>query len=187
MADRRAIAVFVALAVLAAATQWLLWLFAPEPESPPFVGPLRPEYSLDRFELQVFKDDGLMSIQVESPRMDRHGGDGHFLVRDPRMVISREGEPQWRARAQESRIESSGDRLELRGGVRFYSLPDDPRPVDIRTDYLVAFPEQQRAQTDAPVTLVQGRSILRGSGLRADFATSRLQLDDLRLFSPPAR
>ena len=187
MADRKGIVAAVVLAVLAAFTQWLLWLFTPEPESPPFVGPLRPEYSLGGFQLQVYKEDGLLSLEVASPRMDRHGGDGHFLVHDPRMVIHREGHPQWQARAKESRIAASGERLDLSGGVRFYSLPGDPRPVDIRTERLVAFPDTQRAETDAPVTLVQGRSILRGTGLKADFATSRLQLDDFRLHSPPGR
>lgn len=187
MAEQRTFAAFMLLAVLAALTQWLLWLFAPEPEPVPFVGPLRPEYSLDVFHLRVFKDDGLMSLEVESPRMDRHGGDGHFLVRQPDMVILREGEPQWQAEAEDSRIEASGERLELRGGVRFYSFPDDPRPIDISTERLVAFPETQRVETDAAVTLLQGRSILRGSGLRADFANSQLQLDDFRLHAPPTR
>ena len=186
MAERRTWMAFLVLAGLAAATQWLLWLFQPEPEAPPFIGPLRPEYSLDQFQLKVFKDNGQLSLDVTSPRMDRHGGDGHFMVRQPEMVILREGRPQWRASAENSRIEASGERLDLQGGVRFYSFPDDPRPVDIRTEYLTAYPEQQRAQTDAPVTLVQGGSILRASGLRADFTTSRLQLDDFNLHSPPA-
>lgn len=187
MAERRTLGLFFVLAAAAALTQWLLWLFTPPPDPPPFVGPLRPEYSLESFELRVFKEDGLLSLQVEAPRMDRHGGDGHFLVREPEMLILREGRPQWQARARDSRIEASGTQLELRGGVHFHSLPDDPRPLDIRTEHLVAFPEAQRAQTDADVTVLQGRSILRGSGLRADFATSRLQLDDFRLQSPPTR
>lgn len=187
MAEHRAWSIFVVLAVLAASTQWLLWLFAPPPESPPFVGPLRPEYSLDRFLLRLYKDNGQLSFEVEAPRMDRHGGDGHFLVRRPEMIILREGEPKWRANSADSRIEASGERLELRGGVRFSSLPDDPRPIDIRTEHLVAFPEPQRVETDAPVTVVQGRSILRGSGLRADFAASRLSIDDFQLQSPPVR
>lgn len=187
MAERRTWIVFITLAALAALTQWLLWLFVPEPESPPFVGPLRPEYSLDAFQLRVFRENGLMSFEVASPRMDRHGGDGHFLVRQPEMVIHRDGEPQWQATAAESRIEASGDRLELLGGARFFTFPDDPRPIDIRTERLVAYPETQLAETDVPVTVVQGRSILEGSGMRADFAASRLQLDDFRLHAPPNR
>lgn len=187
MPDRRAWVLFVGLAAIAALTQWLLWLFAPEPETPPFVGPLRPEYSLDEFQLRVFKDNGLLSFEVEAPRMDRHGGDGHFLVQRPEMKIMREGEPQWQARSQDSRIEANGDRIELRGGVRFSSLPDNPQPLDIETEHLTAYPDTQRVETDAPVTVVQGRSILRGSGLRADFAASQLELDDFRLHSPPNR
>lgn len=173
------------LAVLAGLSQWLLWLFTPEPEPPPFVGPLRPEYSLDVFQLRVFNEAGDLSLEVESPRMDRHGGDGHFLVQRPEMLIMRDGRPQWRARSLESRIQANGDLLELRGGVRFHSLPDDPHPLDIRTDHLFAYPESQQVRTDAPVTLVQGRSILQGSGLRADFAQSNIQLHDFRLYVPP--
>jgi lipopolysaccharide export system protein LptC len=187
MAERRTWIVVILLAVLAGLSQWLLWIFTPEPEAPPFIGPLRPEYSLDNFQLRVFKDNGQLSFEVESPRMDRHGGDGHFLVREPEMIILREGEPQWQASSTDSRIEANGNQLELRGGVRFHSMPDDPRPIDIRTEHLLAFPDTQRAQTDVPVTVVQGRSILRGSGMRADFATSQLHLDDFRLHSPPTR
>jgi lipopolysaccharide export system protein LptC len=187
MAERRTWVIFATLALLAALTQWLLWLFTPEPESPPFVGPLRPEYSLDAFKLRVFKESGQLSFEVEAPRMDRHGGDGHFLVREPEMIILREGQPQWQARAIDSRIEASGDRLELRGGVRFSSLPGDPRPIDIETEHLTAFPDTQQVESDVPVTVIQGRSILQGSGMRADFAASRLELDDLRLHSPPTR
>lgn len=185
MAERRTWGVAIVVAALAAATQWLLWLFEPEPEAPPFIGPLRPEYSLDEFELKVFREDGLMSLHVTAPRMDRHSGDGHFTVRRPEMLILREGEPKWQARAENSHIAASGKRLDLEGGVRFWSLPGDPRPIDIRTEFLTAWPEEQRAETSAPVTLVQGASILQASGLRADFNASRLQLHDFRLNTPP--
>ena len=187
MAERRPWTLFIALAALAALTQWLLWLFAPPPESQPFVGPLRPEYSLDQFQLRLYKESGELSFEVEAPRMDRHGGDGHFLVRQPEMIILREGKPQWQAQSTDSRIEADGERLELRGGVHFFSLPGDPRPIDIETEHLVAFPDTQRIETDVPVTVVQGRSILQGSGLRADFAASRLLIDDFKLHSPPIR
>ncbi len=187
MADRRLWSVLTLLAVLAGLSQWLLWLFTPPQEPTPFVGPLRPEYSLDSFHLRIFKDNGELSLEVESPRMDRHSGDGHFLVQQPMMLIMREGEPQWQARSADSRIEASGERLELRGGVHFHSLPGDPRPLDIRTDHLVAFPDRQQVETEVPVTLVQGRSILTGSGLRADFAASRIELNEFRLHAPPAR
>lgn len=187
MAERRVWGVFIVLAALAALTQWLLWLFAPPPDSPPFVGPLRPEYSLDRFQLRLYKENGQLSFEVEAPRMDRHGGDGHFLVRKPEMIILREGEPKWQASSTDSRIEADGEELELRGAVHFSSLPNDPRPIDIRTEHLIAFPETQQIQSDVPVTVVQGRSILQGSGLRADFAASRLLIDDFKLQSPPVR
>lgn len=187
MAERRLWPVVLMLAVLAGISQWLLWLFSPAPEPPPFIGPLRPEYSLDRFHLRVFKESGELSLEVESPRMDRHSGDGHFLIQQPEMLIMREGQPQWQAQAQESRIEANGEQLELRGGVHFHSLPDDPRPLDIRTEYLLAFPDTERVETDEAVTLVQGRSILNGSGLRADFAASRIELHDFRLHAPPNR
>ncbi len=175
------------LALLAAASQWLLWLFAPDPEAPEFIGPLRPEYTLNNFELRMYRDNGELSFTVEAPHMDRHSGDGHFLVSRPELLIMREGEPQWQASSDDSLIDAKGDTLQLRGGVRFHSLPDDPRPLDIRTDHLLAFPESQQVQSDVPVTIIQGRSTLNGSGLRADFAQSRMELDDFRLHAPPAR
>ncbi len=175
------------LALLAAASQWLLWLFTPNPEPAEFVGPLRPEYTLNNFELRMYRDNGALSFTVEAPYMDRHSGDGHFLVSRPELLIMREGEPQWQASADDSMIDAKGDTLQLRGDVRFHSLPDDPRPIDIRTEHLLAYPESQQVQSDVPVTIVQGRSTLNGSGLRADFAQSRMELDDFRLHAPPAR
>lgn len=187
LARPRPWAVVALLVLLAAATQWLLWLFTPEPEGTDFIGPLRPEYSLNNFELRMFRDSGELSFTVEAPHMDRHSGDGHFLVSTPQMLIMREGEPQWQASAADGIIDAKGDTLQLRGGVRFHSLPDDPRPVDIRTEHLVAYPDSQQVQTDVPVTMVQGASRLTGTSLRADFISSRMQLNDFRLHAPPAR
>ena len=179
--------VVTVLVLLAAATQWLLWLFAPSPEEIAFVGPLRPEYSLNNFQLRMFRDNGELSFTVEAPYMDRHSGDGHFLVSTPHMLIMREGEPRWQASATDSVIDAKGETLQLRGDVRFQSLPDDPRPIDIRTEHLLARPDTQQVQADGPVTVLQERSTLTGSGMRADFANSRMELDDFRLLAPPAR
>lgn len=177
----------LALALLAGLTQWLLWLFVPKPEVVEFVGPLRPDYSLDDFELHVFKDDGVLSFTVTAPFMDRHGGDGHFVVNQPQMLILRDGTPQWQARSDTSVIEARGDYMRLLGDVHFHSLDNDPQPIDIRTEHLTAWPDSQRVETDAAVVVERGLSQLHGSALRADFATSRMELDDFRLHAPPSR
>lgn len=177
----------VGLLLLAALTQWLLWWFAPRAEVVEFVGPLRPDYSLEEFELRVFRDDGLLSFTVTAPFMDRHGGDGHFVVNQPQMLILRNGTAQWQARSDSSVIEGRGDYMRLLGDVHFHSLDNDPQPVDIRTDHLTAWPDSQRVETDADVVVERGSARLYGTALRADFTTSRMELDDLRLHAPPAR
>jgi lipopolysaccharide export system protein LptC len=65
-------------------------------------------------------------------------------------------------------VSADAKNVRLSGDVRLERTPAGAPPLLVETARLDVAPEQERASTDTPVTLTQGRSVVRGSGLVAD-------------------
>ena len=86
--DRRFVATVILLAVLAAATQAMLWLIRPAAPGPTFSGPPRSGYTLDNFSLNALDENGKLSFTVSGPRLTRRGNDGSIFVSTPQYLIT---------------------------------------------------------------------------------------------------
>ena len=92
--DRRFVAMVILLAVLAAATQAMLWLIRPAAPGPTFSGPPRSGYTLDNFSLNALDENGKLSFTVSGPRLTRRGNDGSIFVSTPQYLITdKDGNP----------------------------------------------------------------------------------------------
>ena len=83
----------------------------------------------------------------------------------------------WKVRSQTGWISAEGEELRLRGQVRADSTNADGKPVQVRTEELNVFPDDNRATSTAVVTVTEPGFILNGRGLEADLDAKRILLN----------
>lgn len=133
----------------------------------------RPDYVLRDFELTSLGTDGHESFTLRAPRLERDPGDQTMSLTTPLFLVPDAEGQYWEMRAESGWVSNGHDRIELRGGVKADGPRDALRPVTMNTDHLTVLPQQNRAMTDAVVTIVQPGSILRGRGFAVSTATKR--------------
>lgn len=130
----------------------------------PVVKSERPDYVLREFELTALDSEGRESFTVRAPELVRRPGDKTMDLRTPVFLLPNAEGKYWQVDSATGWISADQSELRLAGGVKVNSPQDDLRPVTMNTDDLRIFPRQNRATTDAVVTIVQPGSILRGRG-----------------------
>jgi lipopolysaccharide export system protein LptC len=129
----------------------------------------------------VFLDEqGNESFSAHGPLLARDPVSGEITLDRPEFrVPTAKGE--WLANAQDGWIDARGDVMRLTRDVEVVGTPTSGEaPTRLSTQLLTVYPDQQRATSEAPVTVTHGGSILRGRGLDADLAARRIQLADVR-------
>lgn len=136
----------------------------------------RPDYVLHDFELTALDAEGRESFTVRAPELVRKPGDETMDLRTPVFELPNAEGKYWRVDSATGWISADQSELRLAGGVKVNSPQDDLRPVTMNTDSLRIFPKQNKATTDAVVTIVQPGSILRGRGFSVATDTKRYVL-----------
>ncbi|ANB17712.1 LPS export ABC transporter periplasmic protein LptC [Dokdonella koreensis] len=190
MTDRRYWLAVLALAVIALATQILVWINRPRVDEQTYGGPPRSDYTLADFTMNALDDTGRLSFAISGPRLARRGEDGSIYVTDPRYtLLDDQGQP-WLGRSNSAWIDKSGSTMKLEGDVVLERKADGPiQPATIHTSDLTTWPKTGKLETAAPTRIEQPGSILRGTGLRGDMNTKVLELlsDVHNTFEPRPR
>jgi lipopolysaccharide export system protein LptC len=163
------------LLVAALLSGWSLWQNRVREER---AGPAsgRSGYVLREFELTALGDDGKEAFTLRAPRLQETPGAKTMDLTTPLFLLPDDAGRYWEVRSRTGWVSDGQDEIRLRGDVDVRSPKGDARDVTMRTEELNVFPEQDRATSDAIVTITQPGSILRGRGLRVDLATKRYEL-----------
>ncbi|KAA2284868.1 LPS export ABC transporter periplasmic protein LptC [Arenimonas fontis] len=151
------------------------WRLALRDERPPPPGD-RSEYVLRDYELIALDELGEESFTVTGPHLYREPGARSLLLEQP--VFGFPGENgRWTARSTTAWVSPGGDELQLRQDVTMVGPPGDSGlRTRFETGLLSVFPDREQASSEDRVTVSQGDSILRGTGLRVDMRAKRFQL-----------
>jgi LPS export ABC transporter protein LptC len=85
---------------------------------------------------------------------------------------------RWVLIAAEAELPAKGGILTLSGQVRVKGLPKDQRtPLELATEAITYDLARQELAADGEVEINQGRSIIRGGGLRANASTGEVALE----------
>jgi lipopolysaccharide export system protein LptC len=169
----------LSLVLLAAAllSGWAVWTQrAPEPPSGPASG--RSDYQLYDFDLIVLEEDGSEAFTLRAPHMARRPGDRSMSLETPLFLFPAgdDGGDRWEVRAREGWVSPDGDEIRLLREVRAQGPGSGGNRARLETERLDVFPRSDEASTDQRVTIVDGRSTIRGLGLRVNLATRRYVL-----------
>lgn len=175
--ERRTWLIVLALAVLVAGTEWLLWVTRDRSNEQTFAGPPRSDYTLQDFTLNALDAAGRPSFEIRGPRLARRGDDGSIYVSTPDYVLVDANGLPWTGRSEAAWVNHDGSLMKLEGRVQMQRAGgEDDKPVEVVTRDLTTWPKDKKMETAAPVTITQPGSILRGTGLRGDLDSKTLEL-----------
>jgi lipopolysaccharide export system protein LptC len=184
--SEKSLRIAAALAIIAALTQWLVWLRREPPPEPSFSGPPRSDYTLSDFRMSAMDEQGRLAFTVVAPRLARHPHLETFVIDAPRFDLrdlpqeadaSDQPGDQWLVRANSAWVRADGRELRLEGAVDAQQQArEGMNPARVQSEYLVALLDERRLSSERAVTLSQSGSILRGVGLLADLEHDQFTL-----------
>lgn len=155
------------IGLLAGLTYWLD--LASRQETPELDGRLRhdPDYIVERFEIRRFDPQGALQHTLRADAMRHYPDDDTTHVESPHLTYHRV--PPTFVSARAAVLDGKGERVRLSGDVRVTRASANGKPdTTLVTERLDAFPDEETAHSDVPVTIVQGRSQVTGSAMAAD-------------------
>jgi lipopolysaccharide export system protein LptC len=191
--DRGLPAAIVALGIAALLVSALRWWLAPPPKADDFVGPPRSGYTLTNFTMHTFDVDGLPSMTVTAPHLERRENDDALYINAPvyELASNQPGVPDWKGNSQYGWVNAAGTVIKLQGAVYMhrdaYTLGGtETGEAELRTTEVTAWPKENRMETAAPAQMRQGESRMYGVGMRANLNTNHLELlNDVHGTFPP--
>jgi lipopolysaccharide export system protein LptC len=184
--DRRTYLVIVLLAVVALATQGLVWLFVPREVENSFVGPPRSDYTLGNFTLDALDELGHHSFTMVAPRLVRKEDDASIYVTTPDYEIVDNSGNLWKGKSESAWVNKDGSIMKLEGDVDLHRIESDKatpiqmltRDLTILTDPKTKDPKQvreRRLETAAPTTVIDPDTVAHGVGMKADMTLKSIE------------
>lgn len=172
--------VAIVLLAIAAPASWMLqrWVVGAPPVND-FVGPPISDYVLYNSKVWSYDIDGLLSLSMTAPRIDRRAGDESLYLNSPvfELMAKKPGVPNWHGNAPFGRVNKSGTEVNLDGAVYMHrpAYPQGPMAT-LCTSNVTGWPKENRMQTADPATMTQGASVMNGIGMRANLNDNHLEL-----------
>ena len=157
------------LVLLAALTFWLSRLI--EGDKPRAPQRHDPDYIVERFELKRFDLGGRLQHTLVGERLLHYPDDDTTVVSAPRLSFHQNAPTE--ISAGMANIGRDGKEVDLVDSVRIvrHAAEGDAAPTRLETRSLKIFPDEERGLTREPVTITQGRSVVRGQGMEIDNKT----------------
>jgi lipopolysaccharide export system protein LptC len=164
--------IILCLVIGALLSGWAVWKHR-NPPTQVTAANARPDYVLHDFELTALNGEGKESFTLRAPNLERRPNDDSMSLTTPVFQVPDGTGKYWDIRSKQGWVSADQKEIRLIGDVKANSPADDLRPITMNTERLNVFPGQNRASTDAVVTIVQPGSILRGRGFAVSTTTKR--------------
>lgn len=127
-----------------------------------------PDYIVTGLAFRHFNLDGSLQSSLEAKQMRHYPDDDSTHVTEPAMVFYSQAQPT-KLSARRARVSEDGKLVLLSDEVRVVreASVDNPELV-LTTTEMQVYPDDEVARTKVPVTIVNGRSIVKGSAMEAD-------------------
>lgn len=135
-----------------------------------------PDFIVRNFEVRRFDPQGNLQHTVVADLMRHYPDDDSTVVLSPRITYHRN--PPTFINARAAQISSKGEHVTLIDEVRVARTgAGNKLDTVLTTTRLEAWPDDEIAKSNVPVTITQGQTNVRGSGLSVDNKTSIYILD----------
>jgi lipopolysaccharide export system protein LptC len=136
------------------------------------------DYTADDITLTRMDETGRAQYVIDATKLIHYFDDDSGELTQPRIVGSKVNRPEMRVRADLGKTTSDGQEVRLFGNVVLVRQPwHGAAELVAKSDYMLAFPDSEKVETDHPINVVQGGSSANGNAMQYDNATRNLNLD----------
>lgn len=115
--------------------------------------------------------------RLEGSYMEHYPDDDSYEITQPRATGQQEGAPVTTGTSDMAVMDQDSSRIIMRGNARMYRQGDSERaPLEVTSSTLTLLIKEDVVFTDAPAVVLQGNSIMKGTGMRYDNKTRQLQV-----------
>lgn len=165
------------LLLLLAATYWLNLQVQPLPPKPDNSKRHDPDFIISEFSATTLNEHGMPRFLISAQKMVHYPDDDSTHLDEPKISSFNAGRPPVHAFARQGEVSSKGDEIFLRDEVKLVRAASATQSEMIfTTAYLHVVPEQDLADTDRPITLVDAHNTLHAVGMRFDNKTRVVKL-----------
>jgi lipopolysaccharide export system protein LptC len=124
-----------------------------------------------------FDQNGNISDQFYTGKIAHFTDHNNYIFDNPRIRIHNPGEQPWNITADKGRSEGGKSKIYLWDNVKVTQVASQNNAdFDINTNALTVFLDIKFAQTDKPITIIQGGSVLNAIGAKANFKSGTVEL-----------
>ena len=164
------------LLALLSATYWLNQQAMPGPAKPE-TKRHDPDAIVDNFSATSLNDQGVPDFIMAATKLMHYPDDDSTTLDEPRITMLTSGQPAIHATAELGSISSKGEDVYLRDNVKVLREASAQQgQLTLQTQYLHISPDQNLADTDRAVTIVDAHNIVHGIGMELDNKTRILKL-----------
>lgn len=147
------------------------------PIDPPRRVTHEPDHWAANFVLIRSDESGMAVNRLEGDYLEHFPDDDSYEIQQARAIGQRPGSPLTIATSDTAVMDQDGARVVMTGNAHVHRLEDSENPpLDVKSDVLVIFPDEDLITTDHPALVVHGNSTMNGKGMRYDNKTRQLQV-----------
>jgi lipopolysaccharide export system protein LptC len=164
------------LLALLSATYWLNQQALPGPAKPESERH-DPDAIVENFSATSLNDQGVPDFIMAATRLMHYPDDDSTTLDEPRITMLSPGKPAIHANAEHGSISSKGEDVYLRDNVKVLrEASAHQSELTLQTEYLHISPDQNLAETNRAVTIVEANNIVHATGMELNNKTRILKL-----------
>ncbi|HUV98787.1 MAG TPA: LPS export ABC transporter periplasmic protein LptC [Gallionella sp.] len=161
---------------LLSATYWLNQQALPGPAKPESKNH-DPDAVMENFSATNLNEQGLPDFIMAATKLMHYPDDDSTTLDDPRVTMLSPGKPDIHITAEHGTISSKGEDMYLRDNVKVLRAASAQQgQMTLQTQYLHIAPNQDLADTDRAVTIVDPNNIVHAIGMEMNSKTRILKL-----------
>jgi len=162
------ISLVLILVGLLLATWWALRPSAPPRQEPTSGEREVVDYFISGLDLTTYDARGTPLRRLWAKRVDHFRGKGGTRLIEPRLLLLNEGRVLWNIHSESGTLSPDRSILHLHGAVEITRAETEALPsIHLQTRDMLVKPEEEYAETEAPVTITSQANWIKAVGMQA--------------------
>lgn len=164
------------LFIITGIAAWVTLSHRGQQESPSEAATL-PDAYMEDVVATIMNKQGKMTMKIETPKVIHYGNYDVAQFTTPHLTIYRKSPQPWYVTSLHAKTMHGFDKIDFWDDVVIHHSADENSPATlIKTTSLIVHPNEQTAETDKPITLIQPNLTVDGTGMFANMNTGYVKL-----------
>lgn len=137
-----------------------------------------PDYFLTNFTATTMNNKGQPHYKVKAKHLEHYPDDNSMKLEQPLISFFENNEKSWTAQADQALIYQTSKEIHLKGNVILNQVLNpikNKTPVILNAEQLIIESDKKVAHTKSSIKLMQGKSTIQATGMRADMKKNRIE------------